>query len=65
MKSLTYEDWLKNSTPRLMWVWDKNEKDKVQRRVIYFIEDKNTSHPVVVLSSDNTFSSNYMHFAEN
>lgn len=29
MKSLTYEDWLKNPTPRLMWVWDKEEKDKV------------------------------------
>ena len=64
MKSLTYEDWLKNPTPRLMWVWDKAEKDKVQRRVIYFIEDKNTSYPVVVLSSDNTLASNYKHCAE-
>ena len=64
MKSLTYEDWLKNPTPRLMWVWDKEEKDKVQRRVIYFIEDKNTSYPVVVLSSDNTLASNYKHCAE-
>ena len=64
MKSLTYEDWLKNSTPRLMWVWDKDEKDRVQRRVIYFIEDKNTSYPVVVLSSDNTLASNYKHCAE-
>ena len=64
MKSLTYEDWLKNSTPRLMWVWDKDEKDKVQRRVIYFIEDKNTSYPVVVLSSDHTLASNYKHCAE-
>ena len=64
MKPLTYEDWLKNPTPRLMWVWDKDEKDKVQRRVIYFIEDKNTSYPVVVLSSDNTLASNYKHCAE-
>ena len=64
MKLLTYEDWLKNPTPRLMWVWDKDEKDKVQRRVIYFIEDKNTSYPVVVLSSDNTLASNYKHCAE-
>ena len=37
MKSLIYEDWLKNPTPRPMWVWDKDEKDKVQRKVIYFI----------------------------
>ena len=64
MKSLTYEDWLKNSTPRLMWVWDKDEKDKIQRRVIYFIEDKNTSYPVVVLSSGNTLASNYRYCAE-
>ena len=40
------------------------KKDKVQRRVIYFIEDKNTSYPVVVLSSDNTLASNYKHCAE-
>lgn len=25
MKELTYEDWLKNPTPRLMWVWDSSE----------------------------------------
>lgn len=64
MKVITYEEWLRNPTPRMMWVWDKDEKDKVQRRVIYFIEDKNTSCPVVVLSSDNTLASNYKHCAE-
>ena len=29
MKEVTYEDWQKNPTPRMMWVWnysvDKNE----------------------------------------
>ena len=33
MKEVTYEDWQKNSTPRMMWVWDDDEKDKVQRKV--------------------------------
>ena len=64
MKEVTYEDWLKNPTPRVMWVWDKDEKDKIQRRVIYFIEDKNTPYPVVVLSSGNTLASNYKYCAE-
>ena len=64
MKEVTYEDWQKNPTPRVMWVWDGKVGDKVKRRVIYFIEDKNTSYPVVVLSSDGTLASNYKHCAE-
>lgn len=47
-----------------MWVWDKEEKDKVQRRVIYFIEDKNTPYPVVALSFDGTIIANFKHCAE-
>ena len=64
MKEVTHKDWLENPTPRMMWVWDKDEKDKIQRRVIYFIEDKNTSYPVVVLSPGNTLASNYKYCAE-
>ena len=26
MKELDYEDWQKNPTPRMMWVWDNCEK---------------------------------------
>ena len=70
MKELTYEDWLKNPTPRLMWVWDNDKQDKRQRKVIYFIENKATSIPVVVmspvvaLSYDGTVTANYKHCAE-
>lgn len=64
MKSLTYEDWLKNSTPRLMWVWDSSERDKVIRKVIYFIENKSTHYPIVALSSDGDISASYKHCAE-
>ena len=63
MKEVTYEDWQKNPTPRMMWVWDCNERDKVIRKVIYFNE-KSPSHPVVVLTSDNALASNCKHCAE-
>ena len=33
MKALTYEDWIQNPTPRVMWVWDSFENDKKQRKV--------------------------------
>ena len=63
MREVTYEDWQKNPTPRMMWVWDGSERDKVIRKVIYFNE-KSPSHPVVVLTSDNALASNYKHCAE-
>ena len=64
MKELTYEDWQKNPTPRIMWIWDNKEEDRVKRKVIYFIENKNVSHPVVALSQDGTITANYKHCAE-
>ena len=33
MKEVTYEDWQKNPTPRMMWVWDSNENAKQKRKV--------------------------------
>ena len=38
MKEVTYEDWVKNPVPRNMWVWDGNENNKKQRKVIYFLD---------------------------
>ena len=64
MKELTYEDWQKNPTPRMMWVWDNKEEDKIKRKVIYFVENKDVSHPVIALSSDGTITANYKHCAE-
>ena len=29
MKEVTYEDWQKNPTPRVMWCWD-DEEEKVK-----------------------------------
>ena len=64
MKELTYEDWQKNPTPRVMWVWDVKDKDKVKRKVIYFIENKMAHYPVVALSPDAVISAGYKHCAE-
>ena len=63
MKEVTYEDWQKNPTPRMMWVWDDKVGDKVKRKVIYFNEN-NTSYPVITLSSDGSCSVHYKHCAE-
>ena len=62
MKEVTYADRVKNPTPRMMWVWDDNAK--VKRKVIYFIENKDVSHPVIALSSDGITTTNYKHCAE-
>lgn len=63
MKEVTYEDWVKNPTPRLMWVWDADEKDKQQRKVLYF-NDKNLSYPIIALSDNEVATENFKHCAE-
>ena len=63
MKELTYNDWLKNPIPRNMWVWDDDEKDKKQRKVIYFLDPK-LSYPIVALDDDAIGTENFKHCAE-
>ena len=64
MKEVTYEDWQKNPTPRMMWIWDNKEEDKIKRKVVYFIENKDVSYPVIALSSDGAITANFKHCAE-
>ena len=64
MKELTYEDWQKNPTPRMMWIWDNNEEDKIKRKVVYFVENKDVSHPVIALSFDGAITASFKHCAE-
>ena len=64
MKEVTYEDWQKNPTPRMMWVWDDKDKNKVKRKVIYFLENKMAHYPIVTLSPDAAISAGYKHCAE-
>lgn len=66
MKTLSYEDWIENSEPRMMWVWNNNEKDKVQRKVVNVIKgiDGYKIPVVVALSEDNTSIERYEYYAE-
>ena len=63
MKEVTYEDWQKNPTPRMMWVWDSSENNKKQLKVIY-ISKEDITHPVITLSYSDIDSSRYKHCAE-
>ena len=63
MKEVTYEEWIKNPTPRTMWVWDSSENNKKQRKVIYFLGPKLT-FPVVALSEEEISTENFKHCAE-
>ena len=63
MKKVTYEDWQKNPIPRMMWVWDYNEEDRRQRKVVYFLNSKD-SYPIVTITADESISDIYMHCAE-
>ena len=64
MKEVTYEDWQKNPTPRMMWVWDVNEKDKVQRKVVYVVKGGPRNYPVRATTDDDTAYEAYKHCAE-
>ena len=63
MKEVTHEDWLKNPTPRMMWVWDSSENNKKQLKVIY-ISKEDITYPVIALAYGDIDSSRYKHCAE-
>ena len=63
MKEVTGEDWQKNPTPEMMWVWDSSENNKKQLKVIY-ISKEDITHPVIALSHSDIDSSSYKHCAE-
>ena len=64
MKEVTYEDWLRNPTPRMMWVWDVDEKDKARQKVVYVVKGGSCDYPVIAVVSDETAEARYMHCAE-
>ena len=63
MKEVTYEEWQKNPTVRMMWVWNAKVDDRLKRMVL-FLTERNPSHQVVALTSDNITVANYKHCAE-
>ena len=63
MKEVTYEDWLKNPTPRPMWVWDEDEELKEKRKVIYVLKDGVYTSPVLVVVDECMYET-FRHCAE-
>ena len=65
MKEVTYEDWQKNPTPRMMWVWDDNEKEKIKRKVIYVLSGvSGRKYNAITLHSEESCTNSYAHCAE-
>lgn len=63
MKEVTYEDWQKNPTPRMMWVWDGNVSYKKKLKVIYY-SNQDSAYPVITLTSDDVEIESFKHCAE-
>ena len=62
MKEITYEDWQKNPTPRVMWCWNSNVENKVQAKVIYVIN--HDTYPIITLTDNDVDLLRYKHCAE-
>ena len=63
MKELTHEDWMKNPTPRVMWVWDNDEDCRDKMKVLYFSE-QDVVYPIVALADNDLDVCRYRHCAE-
>lgn len=63
MKEVTYEEWQKNPTPRMMWVWNSNVEDKLKRKVIYFLVSE-SHYPIVGLTLNELTAECFRHCAE-
>lgn len=63
MKEVTYEDWLRNPTPRRMWVWDFDEGKRQKLKVIY-VSREDAPYPVVTIAARDTVVEKFLHCAE-
>lgn len=65
MKEVTYDDWQKNPTPRMMWVWDNEETERKKRKVIYVLSGvKVKKYNVLTVTDKETCTTAYTHCAE-
>ena len=68
MEELTYEDWKKNPTPRMMWVWDDDEERMEKHKVLYVLSEEEapvSDYRVIALTIEhNSVVSRYTHCAE-
>ena len=63
MKELTHEDWMENTTPRVMWVWD-NDNDSIGKMKVIYVSDRDVKYPVIVLADNDLDICRYKHCAE-
>lgn len=63
MEEVTYEDWQKNPTSRMMWVWNDYEDYKAPRKVIYVLKANGCSHPVLAIANERIYET-FKHCAE-
>ena len=64
MKEVTYEEWQKNPTPRMMWVWNSKVEDKVQAKVIYVVKTDACIYPVLSIMKGDVEYETFRHCAE-
>ena len=63
MKEVTYEEWIKNPTPRMMWDRDFEEKNKQKKKVIH-ISKKSIQYPVIAMDLEDINPIQFRHCAE-
>ena len=64
MKEVTYEDWQKNPTPRMMWVWNSKGEDKVKAKVIHILSNGVCLYPILTITDIDDDYETYKHCAE-
>ena len=64
MKEVTYEDWQKNPTPRMMWVWNSEVEDKVKAKVIHILSNGVCVYPILTITDIDDDYETYKHCAE-
>ena len=64
MKEVTYEDWQKNPTPRVMWCWNSNAKYKIQAKVVSIVKPDECTYPVLSIMKDDVRYDTFQHCTE-
>ena len=63
MKEVIYEDWQKNPTPRMMWVWNDDVENKEKIKVAYVLNNGRTYRVLSIVDEDSAFET-FKHCAE-
>ena len=63
MKEVTYEEWQKNPTPRMMWVWNDDVEKKGKLKVAYVLNSGPKYRVLSIIDEDSTFRT-FCHCAE-